>query len=227
VKRFARQNFRVLELKTKTARVDSLAGLDHNRKTICAWSLNTPKVISIQERGTASLDARLSAAAQCQSMGYPVAFHFDPLFVGNEQDDEEYREVVRKIFQKIHPENIVWISLGAFRFIPSLKPLIQDRFPDSKIIYGEFVKGLDAKFRYFSPLRIRLYEKIASWIREYDPDACIYLCMENDKVWQKALGFLPKEKGGLWAMLDRRAAQICGLDIQRARPRPDLRANCL
>ncbi|OQY57486.1 MAG: hypothetical protein B6245_16810, partial [Desulfobacteraceae bacterium 4572_88] len=60
--------------------------------------------------------------------------------------------------------DVVWISLGTFRFMPSLKPIIQDRFPDSKIIYGEFIPGLDGKMRYFKPLRIRLYHGVRDGI---------------------------------------------------------------
>jgi spore photoproduct lyase len=53
----------VLELKTKSVNIGGLLDLDHRRKTILAWSLNTERVIRDEERGTASLDARLRAAA--------------------------------------------------------------------------------------------------------------------------------------------------------------------
>lgn len=210
VPKFAAQRRAVLELKTKTTAIDTLKHLDHNQKIITAWSLNTPRVIRMEERGTASLSARIEAAATCESMGYPLAFHFDPmvLYEGCEQD---YEAVIRDLFSSIHPENVVWISLGTFRFMPDLKPIIQDRFPESKIVYGEFIPGLDGKMRYFKPLRIALYRHVVRCIRKMAPNVLVYFCMESDEVWKKSLGFLPSEKGGLEKMLDRSAAIHCRL----------------
>jgi spore photoproduct lyase len=205
---FAGQDRIVLELKTKTCGVENLKGLDHNRKTITAWSLNPPSIIRAEERGTASLRARLRAAAQCETWGYPLAFHLDPLILykGWEKD---YKRLVKELFRTVSAENIVWISLGSFRFMPSLKEIVQKRFPESKIIYGEFVPGLDGKMRYFKPLRIQLYQKIVTWIKELAPEVVIYFCMEDQVIWREVLGFVPEEVGGLSKMLDDSAARHC------------------
>jgi len=40
----------------------------------------------------------------------------------------------------------------------------------------------------------------------------IYLCMEDDEVWQKSLGFVPSDYGGLSKILDKSAEKHCGLD---------------
>ncbi len=210
IPKFSLQSHSVLELKTKTTAIEKLNKICHNRKTIVAWSLNTNRIIKKEERSTASLAARLRAAAKCESWGYPLAFHFDPMVI-YEGCEEDYRQVVKQLFKRISSDNIVWISLGTFRFMPSLKPIIQQRFPKSKIIYGEFISGLDGKMRYFKPLRIELYRKMISWIRDYAPHATIYLCMEDDEVWEKSLGFSPQDVGGLAKMLDESAIKICGL----------------
>lgn len=210
VARFSRQRRAVLELKTKTVAVEALGSLDHRRKTIVAWSLNTKPVLQNEERRTASLASRISAAKQCEAWGYPLAFHFDPivLYEGCERD---YRTVIDMLFSRISADNIVWISLGTFRFMPALKKIIQRRFEKSKIVYGEFIQGLDGKMRYFKPLRIEIYKKMIARIRKAAPNVLIYFCMEDDEVWEKSMGMLPAEQGGLAKMLDRRAAQICGL----------------
>jgi len=210
IPQFSTQSRAVLELKTKTTALGSLKQLCHNRKTIMAWSLNTDRVILEEERYTASLSARLRAAAKCESWGYPLAFHFDPLII-YEGCEDDYRRVIRDLFLHVSADNIVWISLGSFRFMPALKPIIQRRFPASKIIYGEFISGLDGKMRYFKPLRIELYRKIIGWIREIAPNVTTYFCMEDDEVWKKSLGFIPAEKGGLSKMLDESAVKVCGL----------------
>lgn len=211
VARFAAQDRAVLELKTKTVNIHRLEALDHRRRTILAWSLNTPAVIQSEERGTTSLEARLKAARRCQDWGYPLAFHFDPmiLYPGCEN---AYEKVVHQLFTWIRPENVVWISLGTFRFMPALKPIVARRFPKSKIVYGEFITGLDNKMRYFKPLRIALYRKMAKWIRALAPDVVLYFCMEDDEVWNETLGFSPPAGGGLGRMLDSSAIRICGLN---------------
>ena len=71
VNRFAGQQKAVLELKSKTTAVEGLKGLNHQHKTIVAWSLNTPRVISFEERSTAALSARLHAALRCQNRFSP------------------------------------------------------------------------------------------------------------------------------------------------------------
>lgn len=211
VTRFARQSCAVLELKTKTVAIEGLKHLDHNRKTIVSWSLNTPRIIQSEERFTANLSERFKAARQCESWGYPVAFHFDPMVI-YDGCKEDYRDVVDQIFNNVTPESISWISLGTFRFIPSLKPIIQKRFRKSKIPYGEFIPGMDGKMRYFKPLRIELYRDVVSRIKQLAPEVCVYFCMEDDEVWRKSMGFIPKEKGGLSKMLDRSAVETCRLN---------------
>ena len=73
---FGGQTRAVLELKTKTTDIQRLKHLSHNRKTICAWSLNTERVIREQERNTASLDARLRAAANLRILGISAGISF-------------------------------------------------------------------------------------------------------------------------------------------------------
>jgi len=214
--RFACQDRAVLELKTKTVNISSLLDLGHRRKTILAWSLNTERVIRSEERGTASLNARLRAAAQAAQAGYPIAFHFDPVVI-TDGCEEDYRQVVKRLFAAVPPEQIVWISLGAFRFMPDLKPVIQRRFPDSRIVYGEFIAGLDGKARYFKPLRMKVLRSLAQAILSQAPQTCVYMCMEDDEVWRHALGFSPAERGGLARMLDEAAVRHCGLNAGSCR----------
>ncbi|MBI9076488.1 MAG: DNA photolyase [Desulfatibacillum sp.] len=206
VERFGRQDHAVLELKSKTVNIRGLDQLDHNRKTIMAWSVNTPEIIATQERNTAPLQARLAAAAKCEAWGYPLAFHFDPMVIypGCEQD---YVKVVEQIFEHVSPENVAWISLGTFRFMPDLKAIIETRFENSKIVYGEFVPGLDNKMRYFKPLRIKLFQAMAAALKKHAPQTTAYFCMEDEEVWRKSFQITPD----LPALLDHSAQRVCGI----------------
>lgn len=220
VTEFGKQDSAVLELKTKTANIKRLETLPHNRKTICSWSLNTPRMIRSEERNTASLKARLKSAAQCERWGYPLSFHFDPIFV-YDGFEKEYEKVIDMLFDAISPSNVAWISLGTFRFMPGLKPIVESRFKDSAIVYQEFVPGLDGKMRYFKPIRIKAFQAIVNHIRTRAPSVTLYFCMEDDAVWRKTLGFTPKDKNGLTYMLDQSAKSLCALSPALKKPEMD------
>jgi spore photoproduct lyase len=214
---FSHQDHAVLELKTKTTQINALLPYSHNRKTIMAWSLNTPEIIHKQECRTTTLNARLKAAAKCESYGFPLAFHFDPivLYDGCEQ---AYESVIDAIFAHVSANNIVWISLGTLRFMPDLKGVIQKRFQHSSIVYNEFFPGMDDKLRYFKPLRLRVYHRLIDRVRKHAPDVFVYYCMEDAAIWQKTLGFNPDDLGGLPHLLDLQAEKICGIHAIKCKP---------
>jgi len=153
---FARQDKHLLELKTKSANVDHLLGLNHNQKTVIAWSVNPQKIVESEEKGAVSLMERIAAAKKCAAAGYPVAFHFDPI-IYYEGWEGDYAGVVKFIFKEIPDQNIAWISLGALRYK-------KERYPEEQ--------------------RIGIFNFMAETIRKYSTDAFIYLCMENTVVWQ-------------------------------------------
>ena len=194
----------VLELKTKTAQIANLRDVDHGGHTIVSWSLNPGRVIRSEELKTASLVERLSAARRCQGWGYRVGFHFDPLiyYPGWER---EYEEVVRELFRHVDPDGVCWISLGCLRFTPHLKDIVRERFPRSRIPYGEFVPGNHGKLRYFRPIRDEMYAKMRAWIGEYAPRVFVYLCMENRAVWERSFGQAPASSRALAEIMDARA----------------------
>ena len=190
-----------LELKTKTDNIDNLGDLEHAGQTIVSWSLNAEPVIKREEKHACSLEARIKAAHQCQKWGYKVGFHFDPLiyYPGWERD---YKQAIEKVFQSIDPASLCWISLGCLRFMPKLKPIIIQRYPESRIMYQEFIRGLDGKMRYFQPIRIDMYRKMVGWIKRACTETFIYLCMESKDVWEKSLGLAPRSNQDLRSMLD-------------------------
>jgi spore photoproduct lyase len=192
-----------LELKTKSAVIENLQGLEHRGKVVIGWSLNAPRIMATEEIRTATLEERLQAAARCASWGYRLAFHFDPI-IDHEGWREGYKETISRLFSAVPVEQIAWISMGALRYLPALKSIATSRFPGSRIFYNEFIEGLDGKARYFRSQRVEMYKFIADEIgRSISPGTCLYFCMENDAVWQEVFGFTPDRQGGLPAMLDR------------------------
>ena len=192
----------VLELKTKTAEVDNLMGLDHGGRTIVAWSLNSRQISDREELPTASLAQRLAAAARCADEGYMLGFHFDPI-IYHPGWQEGYEETISRLFAAVDVESIAWISLGCLRFLPVLRSIATERFPGSRFFHEEFVPGLDGKNRYFRSLRVEMYRFLAQRILAVAPDICVYLCMESEEIWYEVFRFIPADRGGLAAMLDK------------------------
>ena len=198
----------VLELKTKTAVIENLADLDHGGRTVVAWSLNSPAIVAKEEIRTASLEQRLAAAARCASWGYKLAFHFDPI-IYHDGWQQGYAETIGRLFAAVPKENIAWISMGCLRYLPLLKKIAGQRFPHSRFFHEEFIEGLDGKARYFRTLRVEMYTHLYQQLRiQADPRTCIYLCMENNEIWQEVFGFIPEERGGLPGMLDNAVRQM-------------------
>lgn len=207
IKKFREHENGLLELKTKTANIENLLTVDPEGRCLVSWSLNAEEVANREELRTAGIGERLAAARTLAENGYHLGFHFDPV-IHHPGWEEGYRRAIDRLFAAVPAERIVWISIGAFRFLPELKRIATRRFPGSEIYYDEFVTGLDGKERYFRSLREELYDLVAGRIRKHaHPRTCVYFCMESDEIWRRIMGFSPEERGGLAAMLDAAAAR--------------------
>lgn len=185
---FARQPNAVLELKTKSDNIDRLLNLSSGGKAIVSWSLNMESVQRQEEHKTAKPEERLAAAAKiARETDHRVGFHFDPL-IDKPGCEDEYRVMIEKLFREIPQEKIAWMSLGCLRFMPELKPIMEERFPKSPLPAGEWVRGMDGKMRYFKPRRIEMYEFMRDTIRAHAPDVTLYLSMESTEVWREVFG---------------------------------------
>jgi spore photoproduct lyase len=191
----------VLELKTKSTTISNLQGLNHGNRTVISWSVNSKRICIGEELKTAPLEERLQAARKCQEWGYRVGFHFDPV-IYYEGWESEYRETVQDIFRAVDPSMVAWISLGGMRFTPHLREIVRQRFPHSRIPYGEYVPGHHGKLRYFRPIREEIYKKMRTWIREAAPQVFVYLCMESRDVWKCSLGEAPQDAAELSDQMD-------------------------
>ena len=209
VPKFSKRKNAILELKTKTTNVERLLDSKYRDRIIVSWSLNSPYIAAREEHKAASLKKRLQAARQCQDQGYILGFHFDPL-IPHPHWKEEYMKTIELMDKFLDPKGIIWISFGSFRFMPGLKPIIRRRHPETSVLDGEFVRGLDGKMRYFKPIRIQLYDFMSKNLKKWHPNLGLYLCMESDDVWQQGMGWSPEDSNGLRRYLDKRVVEFFG-----------------
>jgi spore photoproduct lyase len=172
------------EFKTKSNNIQNILKSKPQKNIVISWSVNPKKVIVENEFYTAALKERIAAASVCVGVGFKVGFHFDPViyYAGWQKD---YEETVNFIFDRIKENYIAWISLGTLRFNPCLKKIIENRFPENKILDEELILGFDGKMRYPDYLRIRIYREMLGWIRKRSKKPLVYLCMEEKKIWKQ------------------------------------------
>lgn len=184
----------LLELKTKTINIKNIVDTEPADNIVIAWSLNAKRIAQQEEKGAPPVDERIEAARTLVRKGYRVAFHFDPVIRFPGWADG-YAEIMEELFSKIPSSRMAWISLGSLRFPPSLKAIIQQRFPETDIVYEEFIQGKDGKLRYFKPLRTELYQELVNLIKQNKGGKVpVYFCMESRDIWKGVLNKEPRGK---------------------------------
>lgn len=203
VEAFSKLPNAVLELKTKSNKVDSLLNCNHQGKTVVAWSLNTEYIVNHQEHRTARLNERLDAIKKVVEVGYPIALHFDPMIVYEGWEDG-YTDLLNRIFDIVDGKDIAWISVGSLRFNPEMKKKMEINFPKQTLTSEEMILGDDGKVRYIKPTRLNLYRHITKELMKHlglsslsptqEPQTNLplfYYCMERPDVWEKTLDDSP------------------------------------
>ena len=188
---FNRQTNAVLELKTKSDQITNLLNHSDPTNINVSWSLNPQTITEREEKGTPSLIQRLEAARACLEKGYRIGFHFDPIILIPGWE-EAYKQMIDIICDTIPVNKLEWISLGSFRYRPSLKSVIKDRHPETRLFTSEHLPSKDGKFRYLRPLRNQAYEKIREFLTARSKELNIYLCMETREIWEDVTGKTPR-----------------------------------
>ena len=194
-----------LEIKTKTCDLSWLDSAKRTDRVLPAWSVNALKVQKKYEGISCSVEDRLKSASFCQSLGFRICLHFDPILYFSGWENA-YKEIIEMIGDYIDPKKVAYISLGSFRGMPSLFKIIEENYPDCDFIYKEFVQGLDGKLRLFRPIRIKQFRFILNQLLKIGiKKEQVYFCMESDEVWKAVFGYTPKDFGGLYSHLLNRA----------------------
>lgn len=203
--------FALLELKTKISLSENFfSDIVGDRRVIFAWSVNTERIIRNEERGTASLEARIKSAELAIKKGFSVAFHFDPIVLYPEAE-EEYPALLETLLRRIPLQSIAWISFGTLRYPKALKDIAEKRFPQTKIYSSEFIEGLDKKKRYFIEIRKKLYKAFSKLIKETMNEITYYYCMESERIWKEILNENITKNEELISRLDRVVKKLCFL----------------
>jgi spore photoproduct lyase len=204
---FGEKKKALLELKSKWACIDHLREC-LNPYTIISFSLAPQSIINKEEKRTSPLYKRLKALKRAQDAGCYVGLHFDPVIIypGFEKD---YEYLIGDIGRILDLERVIWVSLGLLRFPPRLF----DEFIEKgrkNLLFGEFIRGEDGKYRYIKAERIKIYTMLYNQLKSIQNDLFVYLCMERADVWKAVTGITLDKNEGLIELFDRRIYDLYG-----------------
>ena len=192
---FAQKANGFLFMLTKSANVEEILNLTHNRHTLIAWTLNNEKVSRKFEIGAPAFADRLKAARKVQAAGYPLRLRLDPI-VPIENWRELYADTIKRIFEWVNPERI---TLGTLRFEegfyhmrhtlfttgPELPGFLEQMEPMLPPETGEAGKHRKlGKYSFDEQKRVEIFSFAVNEIRKYS-DCRIALCKESASVWEK------------------------------------------
>jgi spore photoproduct lyase len=169
----------VLELRTKSVNTKLLEDPAIKRdRVVPAWSLNPPPIDTHYEYGTANIAERLAAAKHALSLGYRLAFHFDPVFYFDGWKTA-YANLIQDL-QNIPIQQIAFLSVGLFRYMPGLGGIIRQRFPYHEILSEEFFPQADGKYHYLRSIRKEIYGMFREWLKPWNDRVPVFWSMEPD-----------------------------------------------
>jgi len=207
VEYFGSKKKALLELKSKWVYINHLVPY-LNPYTVVSFSLAPQSIIEKEEKRTSPLYKRLKAAKKAQEAGCFVGLHLDPVII-YEGFEKDYEYLVGDIARILDLKKVIWISLGLLRFPAELL----DRFIEERrknLLYGEFIRGEDGKYRYIKIERIKIYGMIYSLLKSKEKGLFIYLCMERADIWRHVSGIEPKDSEALTGLFDDRIKTLYG-----------------
>ncbi len=200
----------LLELKSKWASIDHLIPY-LNPYTVISFSLAPQRIIDKEEKRTSPLYKRLKTAKKAQDAGCFVGLHLDPVII-YEGFEKDYEYLIGDVGRILDLKKVLWVSLGLLRFPPQLF----DRFLEEgrrNLLYGEFIRGEDGKYRYIKKERLKIYSMLYGLLKKQDEDLFIYLCMEREDIWRDVAGITLEDNEALTGLFDDRIKNIYGGNI--------------
>lgn len=167
-----------LELRTKSANVQNLKGLDHQGRTIVGFTLSPQLVIDKSEGDNAvPVEDRIEAVRQCQEWGYPVSLKIDPI-IPFEGWQDAYTDLVDRLAEPLDPKLVHHYAIGVLRWSTKNLNLCRAMFPDSKLWGFDYPDIQSGKLAPSEEERREIYLHVLPRMQAAFPDVKYYLSME-------------------------------------------------
>ena len=177
---FAKEPRGAFRFVSKYNDVEGLLSIEHRKKTEVRFSLNTEEIRSQYEHFTASISARIEAAAKMMEAGYPVGFLIAPVFL-YEGWEKGYTNLLEELREALpaRREHPIFFEVISHRYTLRAKNLIDEIFPTSNLPmreedrqyrHGQFGYG---KYVYPKERMQVMKELFQNKLPEYFPDCVI------------------------------------------------------
>lgn len=175
---FAEHPYARMTLLTKSANIENLLGLDHQKHSILSWTVNPPEIADTFERNTPPVAERVAAMGRCADAGYPVRAVVMPI-VPLSDWREIYRSFLSWLLARVP---ISRITLGSICSYPQAIRLTELKLgkdnPISRNLDGSGRGSADGRARFPQELREQVYGFLMKSIRQVLPALDVGLCLE-------------------------------------------------
>ncbi len=178
----------LLELKTKSDRIDYLLENTCPDNLVCSWSLNTETIIHNEEHFTPSLPRRLQAARKLADRKVKVAFHFHPM-VYYRGWEREYGELGQLVQDQFDAGEVLFVSYGSVTLIKPVIQALRMQGGKSRILQMPMASDPKGKITYPDDIKIALFSHMHDVFSPWHDSVYFYLCMEKRLIWEKVFGF--------------------------------------
>ncbi len=186
--RFARNHPNViLEMKSKSSRIDYFIENPPPGNMVFTWSLNPPQVIAAEEKGTAPLEKRLESARHLADQGVPVGFHFHPM-VWYRGWEDAYGDIASRLEDLFSPQEVVMVSMGTLTFIKPVIKRIRERMAKTAILQMP-MEECAGKVSYPFEIKEKLFSHLyQGFSKPWQESVFFYMCMEDIDLWEPVFG---------------------------------------
>ena len=122
-----------IELRTKCAGRELWKNVQPHPDVICAFTLSPQAVIDTCEHRTPSLEQRILGAAEAMRAGFPVRLCFDPMLYCRDWR-KQYEDMLAQVDARIDMEQLVDVSVGAFRVSQDYLKKMRKNEPYSAVV---------------------------------------------------------------------------------------------
>ncbi|MDD3585782.1 MAG: radical SAM protein [Thermoguttaceae bacterium] len=179
---FAKEKYARQIILTKSADVENLLDLDHQKKSILSWTLSPPEISVLYEPNTPSVPSRLEAMKRCAKSGYPVRAVMMPV-IPVENWLDLYADFLVQLLEEIP---ISRLTIGCICSYKSAFALQNQKLGGDNVITRNmdriYTKQNDGRIRYPMKTRLDTYEHLVLAARKIRPDLEIGLCLESDEI---------------------------------------------
>jgi len=103
---FARQPFARQVIQTKSAHIQRLLNLDHQKHTTLSWTLTPPSIANVYESCAPPVEARIQAMQACAAAGYPLQASIAPIIPCPDWE-QIYADFIRDVAKSVALERFI------------------------------------------------------------------------------------------------------------------------